>query len=67
MQRVVMAIVFGLGGYVIGGVLGYAFVSNVSDNVHDRDVEAAMTSAFVIGPVCALAAGVCGALLGRRR
>jgi hypothetical protein len=60
-----MAIVFALGGYLIGALLGYAFVSNLSTNVHDRDVEAAMTSAFVIGPLCALAAGVCGALLAR--
>ncbi len=61
-----MVIVFALGGYLIGALLGYAFVSNLSANTHDREVEAAMTSAFLIGPLCALAAGVCGALLGRR-
>ena len=61
-----MAIVFGIGGYLVGALLGYALVSNLSGNSHDRDVEAAMTAAFVIGPLCALAASIAGAALGKR-
>jgi hypothetical protein len=66
MRRAIMAIVFGIGGYLIGAALGYALVSNLSSNTHDRGVEAAMTSAFVIGPLCAIAAAIAGAALGRR-
>jgi hypothetical protein len=61
-----MAIVFGVGGYLVGSLLGYALVSNLSDNAHDRGVEAAMTSAFVIGPFCAIVAAIAGAIVGRR-
>ena len=66
MRRVVMAIVFAIGGYLIGALLGYALVSNLSGNPHDRELEAAMTAAFVIGPCCAFAAGLAGAVLGKR-
>ena len=67
LRRVAFAVVFGAGGYVVGAMISYAFVVNLSGNTHDRDVEAAMTSAFVIGPIAALLAGAIGAILGARR
>jgi ABC-type antimicrobial peptide transport system permease subunit len=67
LRRAALAVAFGIGGYVIGALLGYALVVNLSGNTHDRDVEAAMTAAFVIGPLAALIAAAIGAMLGGRR
>lgn len=49
-------------GYVAGGLLGFAAVQAVSPNAHDRDVEAAMTGAFVTGPIVAMVALVAWAI-----
>jgi len=67
LRRAAMAVAFGVGGYIVGALIGYALVVNLSDNTHDRELEAAMTSAFVIGPVAAIVAGTIGAMLGGRR
>lgn len=53
-------------GYTFAAVAGYALVTRVSSNTHDRSVEAAMTGAFVAGPLGAIAGGIAGFLLGRR-
>ena len=41
-------------GYVVGLFGGILLVSRFSSNAHDRSVEAAMTSAFVVGPIVAI-------------
>jgi Na+/proline symporter len=51
-----------LGGAFGGGLLVRLF----SSNVHDRSLEAAMTGAFVIGPIAAVAGFVAGILLAGR-
>ena len=67
LRRTALAVAFGVGGYIVGAMIGYALVVNLSGNTHDRDLEAAMTSAFVIGPIMALLAGAVGAMVGGRR
>jgi hypothetical protein len=47
-------------GYALGAFGGGLLVSVLSSNTHDRSVEAAMTGAFVLGPLAA----VVGALVG---
>jgi hypothetical protein len=49
-------------GYVAGGLLGFAAIQVMSTNAHDRDVEAAMTGAFVTGPIVAVFALVAWAI-----
>ncbi len=54
-------------GYIAGAVLGYGAVEMFSGNVHDKDLEAAMTAAFATGPLGAVI-GVASALfIGRNR
>jgi hypothetical protein len=55
-----------LAGFAFGALAGYAGVQVFSGNMHDRDLEAAMTAAFATGPLGA-ALGVAIALVMRRR
>lgn len=52
-------------GYLLGALLGWGLVQMLSGNRHDKALEAAMTGAFVAGPIGALI----GVLVGwfRRR
>jgi hypothetical protein len=43
-------------GYGIGLLAGLLIIGAVSSNTHDRSVEAAMTAAFVTGPLVAVLA-----------
>lgn len=56
-------------GYLIGLFGGMWIVEILSTNRHDRAMEAAMTGAFVIGPLCALVAffATIGFLASRRK
>ena len=56
-----------LPSYVGGALLGVGLVQVFSDNSHDRGLEAAMTGAFVAGPLAALVGFVVGAGWYRRR
>jgi hypothetical protein len=67
MRRLFMALAGLVAGYLAGGLLGALLVSLFSANMHDRSVEAAMTGAFVTGPLGAFLGLVAGFLLGRRR
>ena len=51
MQRFGIAMFFALVAYVAAAVAGYFLVGPFSGNTHDRSVEAAMTRAFVFGPL----------------
>jgi Na+/proline symporter len=62
MQRFGLALVYAIGGYVLAAGIGYFLIQQFSTNVHDRDLEAAMTGAFVAGPIGAVAAFVIGLL-----
>lgn len=59
-KRIAMGILGGVLGYALGAFGGGFLVSVLSSNTHDRSVEAAMTGAFVLGPLAA----VVGALVG---
>jgi hypothetical protein len=60
MLRVLRAIGFGIAGYAAGGVLGYLLVMGLSQNQHDIDIEAAMTGAFVVGPLVGVVSAIVG-------
>lgn len=58
MKRALTALGCAVAGYLLGGFGGGVLVSALSSNRHDGSVEAAMTGAFVTGPLAALAAGI---------
>lgn len=66
MRRYVVAVVGSVLGYVIAAVGGYFLVGLLSSNTHDRSVEAAMTAAFVFGPIGAILAFIVGLVFGGR-
>lgn len=47
-----------VGGYLLGLFGGMLLIPLFSSNTHDRGLEAAMTSAFVIGPITAILAAI---------
>jgi hypothetical protein len=59
-KRFAMGVLGGVVGYLLGAFGGGWLVSAFSSNTHDRSVEAAMTGAFVLGPL----AGIVGACAG---
>ncbi len=67
MKRLGFGLLFTVVGYVLGVIAGYFLIDNLSTNTHDRSVEAAMTSAFVIGPLAAIIGGITGVIRGGRK
>jgi hypothetical protein len=67
MKRIGTALLCAIGGYLIAAVAAYFLIEWFSSNMHDRSVEAAMTSAFVLGPLGAVLGFVAGFILGGRR
>jgi len=65
-RRLGFGALFGLGGYVIAACAGYFLVGAMSSNTHDRSVEAAMTSVFVLGPFGGLIGFIAGFVRGGR-
>lgn len=61
LKRTAAAIAGAVIGYLIGAFSGGYLVASLSSNTHDVSVEAAMTGAFVLGPVAALI-GLCAGL-----
>jgi hypothetical protein len=66
MRRLFFALIGLVVGYVVFAILGYWLIEALSTTT-DRDVEAAMTSAFAIGPFGALVGLVVGFIKGRRK
>jgi len=66
MKRLGIALFYAVCGYFAAAALGYFLIAAFSPNAHDRDLEAAMTGAFVTGPVGALASFVFGFVRGGR-
>jgi hypothetical protein len=67
MKRFGIGLLCAVCGYIAAAFAGYWLIEWFSSNTHDRSLEAAMTSAFVIGPLGALAGFVVGFIVGRRR
>jgi Na+/proline symporter len=67
MKRFAVGVLCALAGYLVAAAAGYFLVLQFSSNVHDRAVEAAMTSVFFFGPVGAIVAFVAGFILSGRR
>ena len=60
MKRFGIGVLCALGGYLIAAFAGYFLIDLLSSNTHDRSVEAAMTSAFVLGPLGAVVGFIAG-------
>jgi len=58
MPRFLLVLLFAVAGYVVVAAVGYFLIARLSSNQHDRAVEAAMTSIFILGPLGAVVAGV---------
>ena len=66
MKRLGTALLYAIVAYVVVALAGYLLVQQLSSNVHDRSVEAAMTGAFVFGPLGAVVAFIAGFVRGGR-
>jgi hypothetical protein len=65
-KRLGLALRYAAVGYVVAAVAGQFLILQFSANAHDRAVEAAMSGAFVAGPVGAHVALVVGFVRGGR-
>jgi hypothetical protein len=66
-RRIAVGLVWAVGACVVGAFAGGWLIATFSSNVHDRDVEAAMTGAFVIGPIAGIVGFVIGVVRAGRR
>ena len=60
MKRFGIALAFALLGYVALALLGYGLILKLTTNAHDPELEAAMTAAFVAGPLGAVIGFIVG-------
>ena len=60
MKRLGVGLLWGVCGYLIAALVSYFLIGQFSSNTHDRAVEAAMTSAFLLGPLGGVAAFIVG-------
>ena len=67
MKRFGIGVLCAVGGYLISAFAGYFLIDLLSSNTHDRSVEAAMTSAFVLGPLGAVVGFIAGFICSGRR
>lgn len=56
MKTLGLAVFAAIGGYLTGLFSGMLLIETFSSNRHDQSLEAAMTGAFVTGPLMAAAA-----------
>jgi hypothetical protein len=62
-----LAVLGAIGGYLIGLFSGMLLIETLSSNRHDQSVEAAMTGAFVVGPLMAATSVIIVLVLRSRR
>jgi hypothetical protein len=60
LKRIGIGMLWGFVGYVCGAFGGGWLVATLSSNTHDRELEAAMTGAFLFGPLVGLVAFAIG-------
>jgi hypothetical protein len=66
MRRIGVGVLWGFVGYLCGAFGGGWLVTQMSSNTHDLGMEAAMTGAFVFGPLVGLIAFIMGAVRAGR-
>lgn len=66
-RRLGFGLLFGLLAFLAGALASYFLVLRFSSNVHDRSVEAAMTSVFFYGPAAGLIGFAAGMAFGGRK
>ena len=64
-RRFAIALVWAAVGYLVGAFGGVYAISVLSTNTHDGSVEAAMSGAFVTGPIGAVMGPLAGTLRAR--
>jgi hypothetical protein len=67
LRRIGFGLLFAVAGFIVAAMASYFLILEFSSNVHDRSVEAAMTSAFFFGPVGGVLGFVGGVIFGGRR
>ena len=67
MRRFFGALIGLVVGYPLFALIGYWAIQRLSDNHHDRSVEAAMTAMFAFGPAGAVIGLLAGAILSKPR
>lgn len=65
-KRILFAVLWAVPCYLIGAFGGGVLINALSSNQHDRSVEAAMTGAFLTGPLTGIAGLVVGAVRAGR-
>lgn len=67
LKRIGFGLLFAISGFIVAAMASYFLILEFSSNMHDRSVEAAMTSAFFFGPVGGVLGFVGGVIFGGRR
>lgn len=67
LRRLGFGALFAVAAFIAAAIASYFLILQLSSNVHDRSVEAAMTSVFFFGPIGAVVGFVAGAIFGGRR
>ncbi len=65
MHRFLVGLLWAVPCYLVGALVGGYLVNLLSSNTHDRSTEAAMTGAFVLGPLAAVAGFIVGVVRAR--
>jgi hypothetical protein len=65
LRRIGIGVMFALTAYLVGALGGGYLLSLLSSNQHDKEMEAAITGAFVFGPLAAIVGFVIGVVLMR--
>jgi hypothetical protein len=66
MKRFGIGLLWSIAGYIVVAVASYFLVLQLSSNQHDRELEAAMTGAFLFGPIGAVVAFILGMIRSGR-
>jgi hypothetical protein len=67
LRRIGFGLLWMIPSYLVGAFGGGYLIDVLSSNQHDGSVEAAMTGAFVLGPMAAIVGFVVGAVRARPR
>jgi hypothetical protein len=67
LRRLLIALACAIAGYMLGAFGGGFLIDVLSSNRHDRGMEAAMSGAFVFGPVVAVIGFIVGLVVAKPR